>query len=108
MEQDEVWITADRMPLKLEEMDPEHRRNTLAMLRRRATFLMRAYLYCEIEDIRERGAPQRPLDGTVEVYDSPEAWLERRPLVRALARLVRSDEAIDAEVVDERQELTAS
>lgn len=99
LDQDRVWITQDQMPLMLEEMDSEHRRNTLAFLRRRATYLMKAYFWCEIRDLERFGAPPDGCDDIAELYDNPVEWLERRPLIQALARLVRNDDAIDAEVV---------
>ena len=108
LDQDRIWITNDRMPLPLTEMDPSHRRNTLAFLRRRARYLMRAYVWCEIRGVMQFGAP--PDDDGFEnaVYDDPAQWLERRPLVIELARLVRRDEldanTVEGEVVPDRPE----
>lgn len=33
LEQDEIWITRDGRTLRLEDMDPTHRKNTLRMLK---------------------------------------------------------------------------
>lgn len=111
LDQNTIWITADRMPIKLVDMDPDHRRNTLAMLRRKAAYQMKAYLFCEIRDLQRFGGPPDGYDETDYgmITDSPEAWIERRPLVIELARLVRKDQldsnTVDGEVVPTRQEL---
>lgn len=93
LDQDKIWLTADRMPIALVEMDAQHRRNTLAMLRRRAEYLRRAYVWCALR--------ARDLIPDREIYDDPAAWLERRPLVKELARLVDLDEhpTVDGELV---------
>lgn len=105
LEQDEVWLTADRMPIQLADMDSGHRFNTLAFLRRRAAYLAKAYVYCEEriflsapDDVYEQWVVER----AQALVDGPEAWLERRPLVRELARLVALDgqpDVVDGEVV---------
>jgi len=94
LDQDEVWITNDRMPLLLIEMEPSHRRNTLRFLRRRAHYLMKAYVWCEIREVLRFGTPEDDHDDAagVGLLDDPEQWLERRPLIRELARLVHHDE----------------
>jgi hypothetical protein len=99
LDQDKVWVTRDGMPVTLEEMDPEHRKATLGFLRRRAVFLRRAYEFCEITD-GLYGRRDHFDMGPEELDDDPTEWLERRPLVKELARLVRAEGAIDAEVVD--------
>lgn len=104
LDQDEVWITKDQMPLLLTEMDPSHRRATLAFLRRRARYLMKAYVWCEIRDVMRFGAPPDEHDDAgIGLLDDPEKWLERRPLIRELDRIVRKDEleanTVEGEVV---------
>lgn len=111
LEQDQIWLTADRMPLLLTEMDAGHRRNTLAMLRRRAAYLMRAYDWCEQRTFLS--APddvlaQYEAERDRAVHEPASAWLERRPLIRELARLVALDgqpDVVDGEIV--QHELTA-
>jgi hypothetical protein len=111
LDQDRVWITNDRMPLTLDEMEPSHRRNTLRYLRRRAAYLMKAYVFCEIREVLQFGGPPDDEDNVNELFDDPTNWLERRPLVRELDRLVRKDEleanTVEGEVVPERQEISA-
>jgi hypothetical protein len=102
-EQDKIWITADRMSILLVEMDAEHRRNTLAMLRRRAAYQMKQYNFCELQAVLRmalRGM-DLPDDSAFdpEMALEPEEWLERRPLIIELARLVAKDE-LDANTVE--------
>lgn len=89
LDQNEIWITADRMPVKLIEMDASHRSATLAWLRRRPGYLRRAYDWCELDDL-ERGGVHFDMD-PLALTDEHRAWLERRPLVVELARLVEID-----------------
>lgn len=106
LDQDRVWQTRDGMPIALEEMDPGHRANTLAFLRRRADYLAKAYAYCEAVGVFF-DAPDDVFDAWMAeneraLRDGAQAWLERRPLVIALARLVGLDArgpVVDGEVV---------
>lgn len=116
-EQNKVWVTAYRIPLRLTEMDAEHRANTLAMLRRRAAYQMMMYFRVkernEILRMLRFGGPDD--DGMGDMFDQraleedPKAWLERRPLVMELARLVKLDEdaanTVDGEIVGEKVEI---
>jgi len=109
LDQDEIWRTRDGMPIRLVDMDPDHRRSTLAFLRRRAAYLRNAYFFCEMaERLGWAWAQSHVLEELLTDYersltDHPEHWLERRPLVIALARLVAEDEhaenVVDGEVV---------
>lgn len=112
LDQDELWQTRDGMPMSLEEMDPGHRSATLAFLRRRAAYLERAYAFCEVRALldshpapyhRMLAARQLMAERERALSDGPEAWLERRPLIITLARLVAEDaregNTVDGEVV---------
>lgn len=83
-EQDEVWWPKGRGPVRLEDMTPQHRANTLRLLRRNC--LMTHFAWTN----QFLGAPEDVID---EVFrETPEKWIERQPLVRRLARLVAEDE----------------
>jgi hypothetical protein len=101
LDQHLVWMTADRRLIPFVEMDATHRRDTLAMLRRRAAYIMGGYIWCQ-----QRSEHYHPLSLVGELTDEASEWLERRPLVTELARLVAIDDreaahgaAIDAEIV---------
>lgn len=107
LDQNVVWRTGDGILIRLEDMDAEHRRNTLAMLRRRAEYQYTAYAFCELRLMVN--APDEDYDEWVSITDSPQVWLERRPLIIELARLVKKDEleqnTVDGEVVPEKREI---
>jgi len=107
LDQGQTWRTHDGMPIRLVDMDPGHRRSTLAFLRRRSAYLRNAYYFCEMTE-RLSWAPGYVLEELLTEYersltDHPDRWLERRPLVVALAGLVAEDEhaetVVDGEVV---------
>lgn len=105
LDQDQIWRTRDGMPIPLTRMDPGHRAATLAFLRRRAHYLAEAYAFCEMRTFAD--APDEVFNDWMAhneraIKDGAQAWLERRPLVIALARLVAEDErgpVVDGEVV---------
>lgn len=97
LHQDQVWITKDGHELRLADMEPRHRRNVLAMLRRNAARLKYEAMFRMAVGPRPRG------DAACDAFDDAFAiqleqldgeWLERRPLVVELARLVAEDEAV--------------
>ena len=93
LEQTQIWITADGMPIALAEMDPAHRHSTLDFLRRRPVYLRRAYDWCEVDEL-ERGAVRfdmSAIPNIPSINDAAAAWLEHRPLIVELARLVELD-----------------
>lgn len=101
--QDEWWQCQDGMPIRLVEMEPSHRFNTLAWLWRRARVLYRHYLWHT-----QTHATMRALDaaGADEaIMEAPEKWLGRQPLIVELVRLVKIDDSIDGEVVEGHVEL---
>jgi hypothetical protein len=110
LRQSAVWQTRDGMPIPLDEMDPQHRANTLRFLRRRADYLRTAYYWVAGRIFAE--APdevwaQHEQDMTLALEPPAAAWLETKPLIIELARLVRKDEldanSIDGEVVSEEE-----
>lgn len=106
-EQDRIWITKDQIELELTEMDAHHRAATLAMLRRRAEYDLKMYL-----KVLQRMALTGNLHVSAQAGEvtqltmsvTAEDWLENRPLVKELARLVRKDEldenTVEGEVVE--------
>lgn len=96
LEQDEWWRTGDGMPIKLTTMDPEHRANTLAFLRRRADSLQIQHWWWLFGD-----APDDVFDEAhrLEIEEPAEEWLQRRPLVQELTRLVLLDGSVEGELV---------
>lgn len=99
IEQDVTWITRDGRALKLEDMEPSHRRNVLRMLERRAVGLnqlaFRRYFVFPLG-----GAPtsdgasmmfEHAMDQFIEQH--PSDWLREQPLVRRLRTLVDEDNA---------------
>jgi hypothetical protein len=111
LDQDVYWITADRLRIRLIEMDEHHRAATLAMLRRRAEYQRKIY-YMVLGQKIYGDAPDEVMaeleadtDRALEM--TAEAWLESRPLIIALARLVHEDEqranTVDGEVLAEDQ-----
>lgn len=96
LDQDKIWVTREGQTLTLEEMEPSHRRNTLALLRRKAFSLNLLYF------TRYFGGPGPNGDiaqstferATDEFIDQdPKKWLEEQPLVSRLAALVDADGA---------------
>lgn len=101
--QDEWWQCQDGMPIRLVEMEPSHRFNTLAWLWRRSRMLFRHYLWhLATKD------PDRALESARShsaLMEAPEKWLARQPLIVELVRLVKIDDSIDSEVVEGHVEL---
>lgn len=88
--QGKVWITRDGRKFFVEEMEPEHRANLLAWLRRRA----RTLHFC-VAGLSVSGMPNVDTAAYDMVSDAldreidmdPEKWLEEQPLVRRLVEL---------------------
>lgn len=96
LEQDKIWVTREGQTLTLEEMEPRHRRNTLALLRRKALGLNLRYF------MRYFGGPGPSGDMGSLLYEQAadefinqkvDEWIEEQPLVRRLAALVDADAA---------------
>lgn len=95
LEQTEIWQCADGMPIRLERMEPSHRRNTLAFLRRRAHTL-HDHMFWSVfamapDDVFEQA-----------ITEDPAQWLERQPFIARLAELVIEDEKAEewGDVID--------
>lgn len=88
------WITKDRQVLRLEDMAPTHRANTLAMLRRGAVKIHESETWRWMT-----GAPDDVVDSAIaETSGTPEErqarawkWLRKQPLVKRLRELVKAD-----------------
>lgn len=96
LEQDKIWITREGQTLTLEEMEPRHRRNTLALLRRQALSLNLRYF------MRYFGGPGPSGEVAQYTFESAadefinqrvDEWIEEQPLVRRLKMLVDEDSA---------------
>lgn len=99
--QTEWWQCQDGMPIRLEDMEPSHRYNTLAWLFRRSRMLYRHYLWhfagTEIEKLSVRMHN--------ELTQTTDKWLAQQPLVIELVRMIRIDDSMEGEVVAEHTEL---
>lgn len=92
--QDERWTTRDGKTLALEDMTPEHRRNLLAMLRRRAdSYKLSAQMSLAYGMQPSGDAACDAFDAMCdEIGRTPAAqWLEELPLVERLRELVGAD-----------------
>lgn len=96
LEQDEMWWPREGPPIRLTDMGPRHRRNTLAMIRRGAAATKFAYEISLLSgpmpdpdsmaaDMVDEGLRQ------LAEQDSAE-WIEEQPLVAQLANLVALDQ----------------
>ena len=106
LEQDELWVTAEDVELRLDEMGESHLANTLAMLERNASNLAWAqaerywawYINHDGGEMAEDGL-RRDAEGFSEwLYSASKGeklgWLDRKPLmikIRALLRAMPSD-----------------
>lgn len=96
LEQDKIWITREGQTLTLEEMEPRHRRNTLALLRRKALGLNLLYFTRYFGGYGPSGEmAQLAFDHATNTFieQKPKEWLEEQPLVSRLAALVDADGA---------------
>jgi hypothetical protein len=98
LEQEEMWYGQDGFPYRVTDMETSHVVNVLAFLRRRAPQLQRHRAWWDA--LNQRATEWQSLE------DNPAAWLERRPLVKALKYELLLRGTVDAEVVDVRGELT--
>jgi hypothetical protein len=88
LEQSEWWVTKDGQKLRLKDMAPSHRANTLALLRRGAFTLHLAHVSSPIFN----DAPDSVTNELV-AEDSAE-WLEKQPLIRRLRNMVKADQVL--------------
>lgn len=103
IEQSTWWITKDKQVLRLEDMAPTHRANTLALLRRGAVKLHESETWRWMTN-----APDDVLDSAIaETTGTPEErqarawkWLKKRPLVKRLRELVKADRIIAGETAE--------
>jgi hypothetical protein len=81
--QGEVWQTKEGQVIPIQEMEPSHVRNTLAMLRRQA-FQIAIHV---AHSIREPNGEMAALAWEQEIdeaFADPSAWLDSQPLMVAL------------------------
>lgn len=100
LDQTEWWKTGDGSYIRVAEMEPRHRANTVRWLMRRAGALVDAM---GIQDLPLLyGAPEEAVDAYMredeERLNDPEGWMSRTPLVQALRKPVdaRIDEQAQA------------
>ena len=99
IEQDEIWITRDGRVLRLEDMEPSHRRNTLRMLERRADsyniLAFRRYFMFPLGGGPSGDMANDAFDQAMDEFieEHPRDWLSKQPLVRRLRALVEDDNA---------------
>lgn len=100
LEQDEMWWPREGAPIRLDDMGPRHRRNTLAMIRRNAAATKFAY---EINALS--GPRPDPFSMAADMVDEglrqlakqdPVEWINEQPLVARLAELAAADHATSA------------
>jgi hypothetical protein len=101
LKQSEFWYAQDGMPYRLADMEPSHRHNVLAFLKRRATDLY-AHMLWQASD-----AVEEDLGAMIAITEDPEEWLSRTILVQELERLIRLDGSVDGEFIEPREELTS-
>jgi len=101
--QTEWWQCQDGMPIRLEDMEPSHRFNTLAWLLRRSRMLFRHYLWHVACNTPERALATAEANDVL--METTERWLSRQPLVIELVRLIKIDDSIEGAVVEGHTEL---
>lgn len=98
--QDEWWLTGDGRWVRVDDMDADHRRNLLALLRRNARQLHMAYGTWLMTGPEPSGdAARDAYEHVIAVHElaTPDEWLEDTPLVRKLSTLQhREDSRIGA------------
>lgn len=106
LEQEEMWYGQDGFPYRVAEMELSHVTNVLAFLRRRADDLLARRRWYESVMERRYGKCDDGCWHPTGIEDSAAAWLERRPLVKALKYELVLRDTVDGEVVDVKGELT--
>lgn len=108
LEQEELWYGQDGRPYRVVEMETSHVVNVLAFLRRRADDLVRHEAWYEVNraPLDEQRAILERWRGVIQ--DDPAAWLERRPLIKALKYELLLRTSDDGEVLEPRAELPVS
>lgn len=93
--QDKIWVTREGRTLTLEEMEPRHRRNTLALLRRKAFGLNLRYFIRYFVGSGPNGeVAQSTFERAADEFidQKVDEWIDEQPLVRRLAALVADDD----------------
>jgi hypothetical protein len=91
-----MWYGQDGLPYKLVEMEQSHRINVVGFLRRRAASLQ--VHSWRLEAHYMRNAPDDVVDSwSREIPNSPEEWIEERPLMIELNRLIKLYDSIRPE-----------
>lgn len=97
IEQDKVWITRDGRVLRLEEMEPTHRRNTLRLLERKKTQLnlIAFWRYFGSVDGPNGEVAQSCFEREMDrfIYQDLDEWFAQQPLICRLRTLVDDDSA---------------
>lgn len=88
LEQSEWWVTRDGQKLRLKDMAPSHRTNTLALLRRNVIYLHLTHVSSPIFN----DAPDSVINELTE--EDSAAWLEKQPLIRRLRNMVEADRVL--------------
>lgn len=98
------WITKDKQVIRLEDMAPTHRANTLALLRRNATGFRDAEMWRWMTDDMPddvSGSLMAEMSDGVEVRQKRAwKWLKRKPLVGRLRELVKADKLLAGSPVE--------
>lgn len=93
----ERWTDQDGITWRLVDMAPSHRRNLLAMLRRRAESLAWNECLTMLRWVRDDdiGGPGPDFDSLLDdMLDHASEWLETTPLIKRLRVLVDLDQAV--------------
>lgn len=96
IEQDKIWITRDGRALRLEDMDPTHKKNVLRLLRSHAVMLnLRQFTRYFVVDGPNGEVAQSIFERTMEAFirQDLDEWFAEQPLVRRLRALVDDDNA---------------
>lgn len=87
LDQEELWWPAEGPPVRLEDMGPRHKRNTLAWLRRRAIAL---WPWIQYRATSDHAPYEVQLDA---MHTTAERFADDSPLIVRLAELVAADQA---------------
>ena len=95
LRQDKIWITQDGRRFQVEEMEPGHRANLLAFLRRRAAVLQLMGTVDLVAHVRMPNEDTMAYDSVSDAINreidmDPGRWLEEQPLMRRLVELEES------------------
>jgi hypothetical protein len=98
LEQDEMWYGQDGYPYVVDEMETSHIRNLIGFLQRRADNIYKRHQWHEARLMES--APDDVFDGWMAeqrraIPSDPLEWLNRRPLMQKLERVLRLRESIE-------------